>query len=757
MKLSVDQIQGRDIPARGALRMRSEGGTKMVSEPPREQTSPFKSSDSSRLSVWPKMLFPLTVTWAVVTTFCVVLYLWQANQSEKNLLDREALRMVVFSRLFERDLHDVEISLRLLSTGDGLQTYLQSGNPSDLQRAIARAVYFGKQSPDFDQIRFINEQGQETLRVNAHGAIVPPDQLQNKADRSYFKKTNVLAPGQMFISAFDLNVENGKIEQPLKPLIRFAVPVFDANGQRRGIYIINYLGQGIFDRLQKLVPLFQQRLRVLNAQGYWLRGARPEEEWGFMFPDRAGYTLAKTNPEIWSRIVNQPQGQASNAGGYLSWNRVVPREINANAPGSVVDEDDFLVFASEISPEEWEASFAQLRETFVIIAAILLILGTILTWFFQTRRRLRQERDRFFNLTRDMLCVSGFDGYFKRINPAWEKTLGYTEQELLSQPFLDFVHPDDREKTIRETASLVTGGESLDFENRYRCKDGSYRWLLWSARSLLNEKLIFASARDLTERKGIEEHVLKLNEEMKHRADLLEVANKELESFSYSVSHDLRAPLRHINGFVELLQKSPTLQKEDSSRRQMGIIARAAKEMGMLIDDLLAFSRTGRAEMHLSLVDMREIIDQIVHDRELENQGRKITWEIGALSPVLGDASLLRLVWTNLLDNALKYSRKREETKIDIGELPDDKKSVVPEKIFFVRDNGVGFDMQYAGKLFGVFQRLHRTEDFEGTGIGLANVQRIIHRHGGRTWGEGQLDGGATFYFSLPINPPQHM
>jgi PAS domain S-box-containing protein len=381
---------------------------------------------------------------------------------------------------------------------------------------------------------------------------------------------------------------------------------------------------------------------------------------------------------------------------------------------------------------------------------LLMILAVVISWFYHARRRVQMERDRFFDLTRDLLCVAGFDGYFKRVNPAWAKTFGYTSQEMRSKPFLEFVHPDDREKTIKETNRLARGGEIISFENRYQCKDGSYRWLLWSARPLLEEQLIYASARDLTERKQIEEQVLKLNGELKQRAEMLEVANQELESFSYSVSHDLRAPLRHIHGFVELLQQAPALQGDETSRRQMKIIAKAAGEMGRMIDDLLAFSRTGRVAMHPVEFDLRAMIDQIIQDRALECQGRRIAWEIKPLSRVAGDPGLLRLVWTNLLDNALKYTRPREEAKIEIGQMTGTPAGA-REAVFYVRDNGVGFDMQYTSNLFGVFQRLHRAEEFEGTGIGLANVQRIIQRHGGRVWAEAHVDVGATFYFSLPL------
>jgi PAS domain S-box-containing protein len=390
------------------------------------------------------------------------------------------------------------------------------------------------------------------------------------------------------------------------------------------------------------------------------------------------------------------------------------------------------------------------------IIGLMVLLGNTLSLRRETvaRQRTQRDLDRFFTLTNDLFCIAGFDGYFKRINPAWEKTFGYASGELLSKPFETFLHPDDVEKTRQEFARQQAGQGVISFENRYRCKDGSYRWLLWNAHPLVDEQVIFASARDMTERKHIEEQILKLNEELKQRADLLEMANKELESFSYSVSHDLRAPLRHIHGFVEMLQKSPAVQGDESNRRHMGVIAKAAKEMGLLIDDLLAFSQTGRAEMHPMKIDMREMIDQIIQDRAMECEGRKVTWEIKPMSMVSGDPNLLRLVWTNLLDNALKYTRPRPEAKIEIGQAAGDG-SEAGEAVYYVRDNGVGFDMRYASKLYGVFQRLHRAEDFEGTGIGLANVQRIIHRHGGRVWAEAKVDSGATFYFSLPITTTQ--
>ncbi|HTR44953.1 MAG TPA: ATP-binding protein [Thermodesulfovibrionales bacterium] len=234
------------------------------------------------------------------------------------------------------------------------------------------------------------------------------------------------------------------------------------------------------------------------------------------------------------------------------------------------------------------------------------------------------------------------------------------------------------------------------------------------------------------------------NAALKQKAAELEAANKELEGFSYSVSHDLRAPLRHMAGFMELLRKKEWSRLDETSRRYVTVITEASKKMGRLIDDLLSFSRIGRSEMHMAAVDfgtlVRETVEEVQHDAE----GREVSWTIGELPDVKGDAALLRLMLVNLFSNALKFTRTRTRAEIEMGCT-----RVQDEHVFFIRDNGVGFDAKYSGKLFGVFQRLHRQDEFEGTGIGLANVQRIVSRHGGRIWAEGTVGQGATFYFTL--------
>ena len=236
-----------------------------------------------------------------------------------------------------------------------------------------------------------------------------------------------------------------------------------------------------------------------------------------------------------------------------------------------------------------------------------------------------------------------------------------------------------------------------------------------------------------------------LNEELGKRSGELEAINKELEAFAYSVSHDLRAPIRHIAGFTELLQKNAASVLDERSQRHATMILESAKRMGNLIDDLLAFSRIGRAEAHKTMVSLQQLVQEAQSEVAQETDGRNINWKVGKLPACYGDRSMLRLALINLIANAVKFTRTRPQAEIEIASTNHNPDQIVVS----IKDNGVGFDMKYVNKLFGVFQRLHAPEAFEGTGIGLATVQRIVHRHGGRAWAEGLLDKGATFYFSL--------
>ncbi len=251
--------------------------------------------------------------------------------------------------------------------------------------------------------------------------------------------------------------------------------------------------------------------------------------------------------------------------------------------------------------------------------------------------------------------------------------------------------------------------------------------------------------------KKAEEEVRRLNEELElrvaHRTSELEAANRELEAFSYSVSHELRAPLRQMEGFIELLSTDKAASLDDEGRYYVKTISNASKRLGQLIEDLLAFSRAARAGMRRKNVSLKTICEGVIQDLKSETRDRHVEWAIGDLPLVRCDAALVRQVFYNLIGNALKYTKPRKQTRIEI-----DSRTTEQECVVWVKDNGVGFDKRYANKLFNVFQRLHPRSEFEGTGVGLANVRRIIHQHGGRTWAEGEIDKGSIFYFSLPLS-----
>jgi len=391
---------------------------------------------------------------------------------------------------------------------------------------------------------------------------------------------------------------------------------------------------------------------------------------------------------------------------------------------------------ADLYSPEFGVSLAALM-SIILLTSVVLWASRALNRTDAERKRVEEERDRYYKLSPDLFCIAGFDGFFKQLNPAWESTLGWTAAELCSKPYLEFIHPEDRAPTKDEAGNLSSGRATLAFENRYQCRDGSYKWLLWNAIPNPDQELIYAAARDITDRK-------KNEESLKNYAVQLESVNQEIEAFSYSVSHDLRAPLRHIDGFSQILLEDFGDKLDQEGRKTLFKVREASQQMALLIDDLLNLSRITRAEMRLGAVDMSQMAELISETLKKTKPERSVEILIEQGLKTRGDERLLQIALVNLLGNAWKYTEKRSQARIEFGRTSIDYPSA-----YFVRDNGAGFDMAYSHKLFGAFQRLHTVSEFPGTGIGLATVQRIIHRHGGQIWAEGEVNKGATFYFTL--------
>jgi PAS domain S-box-containing protein len=352
------------------------------------------------------------------------------------------------------------------------------------------------------------------------------------------------------------------------------------------------------------------------------------------------------------------------------------------------------------------------------------------------------------------VVITDRQGAILWVNPAFTTLTGYTPEEVAGANPRILKSGEQDASFYREFWQTILKGKAWRGEFVNRRKDGTL---------YINEETVtpvrlhggeithfVGIMQDVSQRKQAESQIRELNEQLEYRVrqrtSELQCANQELEAFTYSVSHDLRAPLRHIKGFLDLLSTTalPALSQEE--REYLTHISKSAQHMDRLIDDLLLFSKITQASLQPQAIDLNKLVDEVISEIQPETKGRTVRWKKSELSVVQADPNLLRQVFWNLLSNAVKYTRPRNPAEIEIGTRDVDPN----ESVIFVRDNGVGFDMRHIDKLFGVFRRLHSSEQFEGTGVGLANVRRIILRHGGRTWAEGKPDGGATFYFSLP-------
>jgi PAS domain S-box-containing protein len=989
----------------------------------------------------------------LLTIFCGTFYVREAGQVERVARDREQARVRLLATLFQSELRPAASHLNSFATSGELRSFVNSPSPDTRAAVTDWIAALSRQHPEYDVIRYLDESGVEVIRVNRSGEITPSEQLQNKNSREYFRSASRLPRGHVFISAFDLRTEHGRVVEPYIPTLRLATPVHDREGRSRGVCVISYSGEQLIYRLLEAAPLFTQRFRLLNADGFWLKARSRDREWGFLRSGGESWTLAQEDPNLWTQASSEPDGQTRFSGGLFTWRRITPSDFLRRDAVEVVAQDRFLLIASEITAEEWQVLFTGVRRLFLLVAAVLITLIVSTAWFFWSRQEallaLRRSEEGLavtMNSIGDAVLATDTSGRVTRINRAAEELTGWRAQDARGRassavlrivdehtrqpveaepemvepgkathrsrhllligrngaerpisssiaPILDrngqvqgrvvvfrdvtsdraaeerletalrdlareqeriqrvfdsvpvgisftinrpgvprtrlinsahlricgltreqveergvfsrITHPDDREeqaelmrqldegaigqfsvdkryvrdgqiiwvmltfqrktypdgshedlsivlditdrkeaeaKVQRQNAQLRALFESLPglflvltpdlkivtaseaylqatmtrrdaiighglFEifpdnpadlkadgssnlrsslervltsgkpdtmaiQKYdiRRPDGELEEKYWSP---MNSPMFGADGRieylihrveDVTEfvrqRRGqsahdasalrtrmqqMEAEIFQSSKNVQLANQQLRAANAELESFSYTVSHDLRAPLRHIHGYVEMLSRDSAGQLSDKSQRYLRTIAEAGREMGELIDNLLAFSRMGRTEMREATVDLNGLIDEVRRDLHLVTQGRAIEWSVQILPDVKGDAAMIKQVFANLLGNAVKYSRLRDVAKIEVGYAFQEDGHVEVH----VRDNGAGFEMKYADKLFGVFQRLHRTDEFEGTGIGLASVRRIMTRHGGRTWGVGEPNVGATFFVTF--------
>jgi len=356
------------------------------------------------------------------------------------------------------------------------------------------------------------------------------------------------------------------------------------------------------------------------------------------------------------------------------------------------------------------------------------------------------ERDRFFELSSDMLCIARADGYFSRVNPAFTRTLGWTERELLSKPFLDFVHEDDREETSEYFVRLLKGEVSGEFENRYRDNRNEFRWISWTVSPLeQGSGLIFAAGRDVTKAHAAAQAIEEAHARDARQADELSRANEDLEHFVYAASHDLQEPVRNIVAYCDLLREDLGEGLPETAEQDLAYIQHGARRMRSLIQELLALSRAGRSKIGFAAVSLAACARDATEALDQKISETRAHIEFGNLPDVRADRLLLTQTLQNLVNNALKFVRQGERPFIRIEALENDDEFEVR-----VSDKGIGIDPGKQAEIFKPFARLHGREEYAGSGIGLAICRKAVDRHGGRIWVESSEWGGSSFRFTLP-------
>ncbi|MDO8312452.1 MAG: PAS domain-containing protein [Sideroxyarcus sp.] len=920
----------------------------------------------------PALLKRFALIYLPIVLVVSIVLLWSFQFEEQRRVEKieghENIQIEVAKGLATRDLAEVDTDLRILANLDDLRQYLDSGNPAQRGELENIFLVLARETRRYDQVRYFDASGQEQIRINYNDgkpAIVPRGQLQNKKGRYYFDDTLKLNRGEIFVSPLDLNIEQGSLEIPHKPMIRFGTPVFDSTGRKQGIIMLNYLGGELLRHFYEMTledPKESHHSHMLlNRDGYWLSSTTREDEWGFMLGNKER-TFGHDFPEEWRAISAAEQGSLRTDRGLFVYTTIHPLlsaqhsstgSPLANAPSqqevkvheytwkivSFVPHADlsgaafynqnggritlaiaYLLLAlaawiialatlnrkqaegrlresemrlsmtiasAELATWDWNiktghdifnARWAEMRgyrleEIEPQVSAWekgvnpddLAAMGATLeehfkghTPFFQAEYRVRTksgawiwvldrgtvlERDaegnplrmagieidiserkqaqndlleakralqEFFDLVPDMVCIaSATDGRFRQVNKIWETILGFTTDELIGKPFIDFIHPDDVAATLAEVEKQLTGQSTLNFINRYRNKDGSYKWLEWVAMPAGENKLLYAAARDISERKlaeqklknafqelektqdaslnimadldreveerkqaeaevlnlnaGLEEKVIARTAQLEQAKLELEQANRGKDEFLAAISHELKTPLNHILGFAELLKEglAGELSAEQKGMAQ-DIFAAGSRQLA-LVNALIELARlqTGKVELRTEAQDPARLLGEIAarHKAKARAAGLAFTVEV---AQGLGEMPLDREVVTRLLDqllaNACKFTPSGGTVSLAARRVPR-AEVTAPVRVeageyleLAVADNGPGIAPEILPRLFQSFVQgeggLARSHG--GTGIGLVLVRLLAELHGGASGVESEPGAGAKFLVWLP-------
>jgi len=829
---------------------------------------------------------------AIVLSLDYQRHLFELSRSE----DQEALRLSLASRSITRDLREVFSDLRTLAHLQILAQYLDSETRETRTRVENAFVNVGESSRIYDQIRYIDRSGMEKIRVNFRGSSVirvPASRLQDKSGRYYVTDTLKLGKGEIYISRLDLNMEKGKIERPFKPMIRAATPVFNSNGDLKGVVVVNYLAEEILADFRQFMAGSWGESNLVNAWGYWIYSPYKQDEWGFMFG--RDISFAKRYPDAWKYILQHESGRVKTATGLFMfatarpYSTVVMRDLRI-ADGNVTERFWKLISWVPLprlaySPlHAIETRYNELLGLWGLIAVLSLLLAALRSEYSAKSKALR-ESERQLGEAQQLAHVGNWVWDISSSSLSWSaetyRIFGLTPQHSVNYDmFAAMIHPDDRNmvreainaalqrkvaydidhrivrndntlRTVHERGTVTFDkngspirmfgtvqditerktteeklreseerfrqlAETIDdvfwlvewpqnrviyvslaferiwgltaqhlynnpmawlhaivtedhlhvervfleeaaikgFDLTYRITrpDGEMRWIHDRAFPIRDEQgevyRIAGVASDITTRVEAEQELQRYRDHLEQlvaeRTAELQASNRELESFNYSLAHDLRTPLRAVTSFGQILSQEAgsklSLEELDHLQR----ITKAGKHMASLLDGIAELGRISRSKMKYRTVDLSAIAHKVTNQLQRAHPQRSVSVTVSPHMLCEGDSVLLTIVVRNLLENAWKNTIDRSEAHIDFGEFIEHGITT-----YYVRDNGVGFNMKHANRIFEPFQLLHNGNEQLGTGIGLAAVHRIILRHKGRVWAKAVENAGATFYFTL--------
>ncbi len=655
-----------------------------------------------------------------------------------------------------------------------LREFLSTGDEKDRRDLVREYIIFAEQTKSFDQVRVLDLRGRELLRINyADGRAwsVPRQQLQDKSSRYYFKESIKLRQGQIYISPFDLNKEHGRIEIPLKPMIRLATPVFDKQGRKRGVFILNFLGQKLLDVLKAVSRHEGGHLMLLNSRGYWLFGTRAQDLWGFMYPERKDRTFGKLYPRVWQRIRFSSSGQIRTGQGLFTYGTIHPRHL-LHHQGDTESHDKCGCVWKIVSLVSRDTFAQQAKRRLSKLALLYLALVSILclgAWLLvragerrrQAEEALRASEERYrslFNSADDAICLHSSDASsmplrFLDVNDETCRRLGYSREELLAMNPLDLMVPEDIPKLARILPRLQEQGHLL-FETRHRTKDGRIIPVEVSTHQFKRGELNLhlSIARDISERKE-REAVLR------RAMEAAEQASRAKSRFLATMSHEIRTPMNGIIGMTDLVLES---ELSSQQREYLEIAKKSAQNLLALLSDILDFARmeSGEMELETTLFSLRDTLKRALKRVEAQAREKGLELELRVEEDVpdflQGDAQRLEQVLGNFLGNAVKFTVRG---KVELEAKLDRREGDQVVLHFTVRDTGIGIPPDKQEMIFQPFTQADATvtRAHGGAGLGLAIAAWLVKLMGGRCWARSQPGRGSDFHFTARFQlPPDH-